>query len=418
MAANIENVVIVGASAAGVTAAMTMRQSGFEGKIALVDADPHLPYERPPLSKALMTADSGAALKPIVTESEYADQGIDLMLGTGVASLDADRRRVTLANRDWLPADSVLIATGVSARRLDVPGADLRNIFSLRTAADASAISTALAQGGPLVVVGGGFIGLELAALARQHGIDVTVVELQDIPLGPILGQRVAELVKTLHEDRGVRLVLGSTVDRFRGADGQVSEVVLTTGQTLEAAVVVVGVGVVTNDRLATEAGVAVDGGIVVDSCGRTNVPWIYAAGDVAAQSHAAIPGRGRIEHWDSAMRLGAAAGSTMIGKPQAYDALPYVWSDQYDLTMHIFGRPQPTHRLVLRDGAEPHRFVAFWLHDDRVKAVLGFDSPREARAARVMIESDVAVDDAALQNRETDLTKLSRELRKQSSRV
>ena len=403
-----ERQVIIGGSAAGVAAGFAMRKAGYEGEVVIVDAGDDHPYERPPLSKSLLLS-TETSLKPIVAAQLFADNAISLHLGQRVTRLDTARHVVVLDDETEIGADHVLLSTGCRARRLTVPGSDLSGILVLRDAADAAAVGRQLQQGGPLVIVGAGFIGLELAATAREHDIDVTVIDVEPLPLINSMGRQAANLLMRLHVDRGVTFRLGASVDCFLGGSGAVEEVQLTDGTRLAAQTVVVGVGVVPNDELAVEAGVLTDGGVVVDRYGRTSCPWISAAGDVAAQEHPSLLARSRIEHWDTAQRHGTAVGASIVGVPTVHDELPYVWSDQYGLTLQAFGRMRATDEFVLRQDSRPDRFLAFWLREGTVGAVAGIGMPREVRAAKSLIEARVPVSAAALVDSETDLRSLLR---------
>jgi 3-phenylpropionate/trans-cinnamate dioxygenase ferredoxin reductase component len=400
--------VIVGASAAGVSAAIAMRDVGYDGEIVLLDRDPHLPYERPPLSKSLAVG-AESSLKPIVAESTYAERALDLRLGTQVSALDPGSQAVELADGSAVRADHVILAVGLAARPLSVPGAGLRNIVLLRDAADAAALTSRLIAGGPMVIVGAGFIGLELAALATQAGIDVTVVELAPAPLWTVLGKEIGRMVQELHQQQGVRFVLERTVSEFLGRT-EVEEVLLNDGSRIQASTVVVGVGTVARDRLALAAGVAVDRGVIVDAHGQTSNPWISAAGDIARQPHRWLDGPARIEHWDVALRHGQAVGMTVAGRPTTYDGVPYAWSDQFTLTLQIFGRPTPLDTFVLRDGSRPDKFLGFWLRNGRIRAVAGLNTARDVRAAKALIESGLAVSAEVLAATGTDLRALQRQ--------
>lgn len=399
---------MLGASAAGVAAALGARNAGFEGEIVLVDKDARLPYERPPLSKSLFDGASESEPVPIVPEATYADHDITLRLGSEATVLDPQLRRISLRDGTRLAADRVVIATGARPRRLPVPGAELQHILPLRTADDAARLGASMRAGGPLVLVGGGFIGLEVAAVARAAGLPVTVVEVAPLPLEPAVGSTVAELLLGLHRDQGVRFVLGATVASFQGRT-QVEEVVLTDGQRLAAAVVVVGVGVTPNDGLVRELGIRGAGGVGVDRWGRTAHPWVLAAGDVACQPHPALERPGRIEHWDSAQKHGEATGSTAAGRLRSFAATPYVWSVQYDRMYQSFGRRRAGDELVLREGATCDQFLAFWLRGGRVAAAAGFDVPRDIRAARNLIERSSQVDPKDLRDSTVNLRQLSR---------
>ncbi|MEW2522652.1 NAD(P)/FAD-dependent oxidoreductase [Actinacidiphila alni] len=396
--------VIVGASAAGVAAAVAMRGEGYGGTVTLVDADPHLPYERPPLSKGLLGEDS-TGLVPIQPASVYDDLGIVLRLGERVVGIDPAGLSVRLSGGDVLGCSRLVLATGVAARRLTTPGADAANVLSLRDAADAVRLNAQLARGGPLVVIGAGFIGLELAAVARGHGIEVTVVEAQPHPLASVLGPEVAALLTELHRGHGVRLLTGVTVTEFLGTAAGVEAVRLSDGQRLPAATVVVGIGVRPRTELAASARLDTDQwGIPVNEFGQTGRAWIYATGDVASQPHPHLTARGRLEHWEAAQRHGAAVGSTIGGSPVRYTEPPYAWSDQYDTTLQIIGRPRTGDDFVLRQGAEPGRFLAFWLRRGRVAAAAGMGVARDVGAVRRLIAGEVPVDGLALSDPGLDL--------------
>nr|WP_157127667.1 FAD-dependent oxidoreductase [Rhodococcus sp. JT-3]ASM60825.1 ferredoxin reductase of buprofezin dioxygenase [Rhodococcus qingshengii] len=397
-------IAIVGASAAGVSAAASMRRSGFDGEITLFDESARLPYERPPLSKSL--TDNTVTLRGILPVETYRDLELNLRLGVRIDSLDAARRTLRLSDHADAAYDRVLLATGAVPRAIQVPGASLGNIQFLRTADDAARLSEHLSDGGPLVVVGAGFIGLELAAVAKEHGIDVTVVECGPLPLVGAVGTEVAELFLQLHSDHGVQLETNVSVAEFRGSHN-VEEVVLTTGQVLPARTVVVGVGVTPNTDLARSAGLECEHGVPVNAVGRTENPWIWAAGDVAFWRHPQVRRSTRIEHWDTAQRHGAAVGQSMIGIDATDSSVPYAWSDQFGLTYQSFGRREPTDTVVLRHGYTADRFLAFWVSDGRVQAAGGIGQPRELRAARGLIEAQQVVDIAALQDPQTDLRAL-----------
>jgi 3-phenylpropionate/trans-cinnamate dioxygenase ferredoxin reductase subunit len=400
------DIAIVGGSAAGVAAAVAMRRRGFDGNVTIFDQDGYRPYERPPLSKAL--ALPGQDLKYIHPAETYDEMGICLRLGVGVDSLDAERRTVVLSDGTSERYDRLLLATGVSARSLDLPGVRLRNILRLRTADDARRLTARMTDGGPLVVVGGGFIGLELAAVARTCGIDVTVVEVERLPLLRAVGSQIATLLLSLHTGHGVRFLTGVKVSGFRGRNA-VEEVILDDGRRLTARTVVVAVGTTANDRLAQAAGVTCGGGVVVDHLGATSNPWLWAAGDVTVRGHRHLRRRCRIEHWDSALRHGEAVGRTMVAEATEETAVPYVWSDQYDLSYQAFGRPEPGDDVILREGAEPDRFLAFFSEAGRVRAVAGVGHPREVRAGRSLVETGQPVPPHLLRDRDTDLRQLSR---------
>jgi 3-phenylpropionate/trans-cinnamate dioxygenase ferredoxin reductase component len=334
--------VMIGASAAGVSAAMASRRAGFTGQIVVVGAEPHPPYERPPLSKQLVDVDDvESALRPIVPADQLRSNQVELRLGLRAQAIDPSAAGVLLDDGEILPADSVLLATGASPRRLEVPGSDLEGICYLRTADDALQLGRHLRSEAPVVVIGGGFIGLEVAAVARDLRRQVTVVEALRQPLLGAVGPLLGSVFAAVHREQGVRLLLDTGVTAFRGAGDVVEAVELADGQTIPAATVVVGIGVRPETDLAATAGVVFDDGVVVDHHGRTSLPWLFAAGDLASRPHVHCPApRVRIEHWNNALHQGAVVGRTMAGRPSTDDSVPYFWSDQFDVKLQLFGRP------------------------------------------------------------------------------
>ncbi len=405
----VQNIAIIGASAAGVAAALALRKADFRGTITLYDRDPNLPYERPPLSKAL--ADRPGLLKPIAAAEVYSDLEIDLCLGAGVRSLSTERV-ITLDDGQQSRHDQVLLTTGVSARRLDVPGRDLANVVHLRNSADASRLSSRLEAGGPLVIVGGGFIGLELAAVARSLGLDVTVVELAPLPLQGVVGPAVARLFTSLHLDAGVKFVTESSVSAFLGSE-EVEGVELIDGRRLPAATVVVGGrGWSPPTRTSPEeSGWNAPPEESVWTHSGEPPYWLWAAGDVTVRDQRFVRRRGRIEHWDSSQRHGDAVGRSLGGIPTEETAVPYVWSDQYNLTYQGFGRIEPSDRVVFR-RSDVASFLVFFLDEtSRVRAVTGIGHPpREVRAGKTLIEKGSIVDPAALADPPcTDIKRLAK---------
>jgi 3-phenylpropionate/trans-cinnamate dioxygenase ferredoxin reductase component len=400
-----ERYAIVGASAAGVSAALACRQAGFRGQIVVVGAERYLPYERPPLSKTLV--DETFVLKPIVPEDLIGAHEIQLRLGVRARSIDASARAVVLDDGERLSAEAVMLATGASPRRLAVPGSDLEGVHCLRDADDARALGRRLGSQAPLVVIGAGFIGLEFAAVARALGREVTVVEALSQPLLRAVGPQVGSVFAALHREQGVRLLLGTGVAAFRGAGGQVEAVELSDGQVVPAGMVVVGIGVRPETALAEMAGAVVDDGVLVDEHGRSSVPWLFAAGDVTSRLHVHCARRMRIEHWNNALYQGAAVGATMAGRPSTDDSVPYFWSDQYDVKLQMFGRPEATDEVVLRGDPVSRSATFFWLRGRRLVAAASMNRPREANVARRLIEKGATIDAQQLADESVDLRRL-----------
>ena len=362
--------VIAGAGLAGAKAAETLREEGFGGRIALVGTEPELPYERPPLSKGLLLGTAPREDTFVHDADWYAAHHVDLRTATTVNAIDADKRRVRLSDGDDLAYDKLLLATGASPRTLGVPGAGLGNVFSLRTLADSDRIAAAVQAGTRLVVVGSGWIALEVAAAARQRGATVTVVTPAALPLRSVLGDHLAKLFLGLHREHGVEFRFGARVHELRGGP-DVAQVVLADDTTVNADVVLVAIGVTPNTALADQARLPVGNGVLVDRHLRTADPDVFAAGDVAAIDHPLLHARIRVEHWDTALHSGPVAARAMLGRDAVWEQLPYFFTDQYDLGMEYAGwvPPGAEAEVVIR-GDEPAReLIAFWTIGGRVAA-------------------------------------------------
>ena len=358
--------VIVGAGLAGAKAAETLRDEGFDGPVVLVGEEAEPPYERPPLSKDYLLGKAEREASQVHPADWYADSGIDLRTGVAVTALDAAGHRVRLSTGDELPYAKLLLATGSHARVLPVPGADLDGVHPLRTLADADRLRAALTGGGRrLVIVGAGWIGLEVAAAARAHGNDVTVVEPQPTPLHQVLGPQMGAVFAGLHRDHGVELLTGTTVRELRGAGGRVESVVTDRHAGLPADLVVVGIGAVPNTAPAAAAGLEVDNGVVVDEALRSATPDVFAAGDVASAYHPLYGRHVRVEHWANALNAGPAAARSMLGQAVTYDRVPYFYTDQYELGMEYSGLGSPGDAVVCRGDVDGGEFIAFWLSED-----------------------------------------------------
>jgi 3-phenylpropionate/trans-cinnamate dioxygenase ferredoxin reductase subunit len=364
--------VIVGASLAGAKAAQSLRDAGVDGRVVLIGDEAERPYERPLLSKGYLIGKDERDKIYVHPEDWYAGHDVELRLDTRVTALDRDRSEVELSGGERLGYDRLLLATGASPRRLDLPGSDLGGIHYLRRAGDSDALRETFAGGGRLVVVGGGWIGLEVAAAARGYGVEVTIVEPQPTPLYGVLGPEVGKIFGRLHRAHGVDLRTGSGVEGFEGSGGQVTGVVTSGGTVVPADKVVVGVGITPNIELAAEAGLDLAlGGVAVDELLRSSDPGHWAAGDVASAVNPLLGARVRVEHWANASNQGKAAGLSMADQGEPYAKLPYFYTDQYDLGMEYHGwvGPDGADDVVLRGDPESGEWLAFWLSGGRVQA-------------------------------------------------
>jgi len=407
--------VIVGASLAGGRAAEVLREEGFTGRVVLVGEETEPPYERPPLSKGYLAGRDPRSQAYLHEPGWWEDQGIDVMLGRRATMLDAAAHTVTLDGVEELRYDKLLLATGSRVRTLDVPGHELRNVRYLRTMDEAEALRDQFERGvRRLVVVGAGWIGLEVAAAGVGYGARVTVVEMDALPLRRVLGDEVAAIFRDLHASHGVDFRFGVSVREFRG-EGEVTAAILDDGSELPADLVVVGAGIRPNTELAVAAGLDVDDGVVTDSALRTSDPDIYACGDVAAFPSTVAGRRIRVEHWANAYDGGPAAARAMLGREVVYDPMPFFFTDQYDLGMEFSGwfAPGGYDRVVFRgdptliDGKVPE-YMVFWLDgSSRVLAGMNVNVWDVADQIQSLIRSRKPVDLARLADSSVPLDQL-----------
>jgi 3-phenylpropionate/trans-cinnamate dioxygenase ferredoxin reductase subunit len=388
--------VIAGAGLAGAKAAETLREEGFDGRLVLIGAEAERPYERPPLSKDYLRGESGRDGIYVHDERFYAEQEIELRLGRTALRIETAATTVELDDGERLAYDRLLLTTGAEPRRLAVPGSDLDGVLYLRSVEDSDALRARLDRGGAVVVVGAGWIGAEVAASARQRGLEVTVVDPSSVPLERVLGTEVGAIYRDIHADHGVRMLLGSGVEALEGGTS-VERVRTTDGRTLACDLVVVGVGVQPRTRLALEAGLAVENGILVDEHLQTSVPGVFAAGDVANALHPLYGERVRVEHWANALHQGPVAARAMLGGSDAYDAVPYFFSDQYDVGMEYAGYARRWDRVVFRGDPATREFIAFWVDGDRVVAGMNVGVWDVTEPIQRLIRQRVAVDDRRL---------------------
>ncbi|WP_225811979.1 NAD(P)/FAD-dependent oxidoreductase [Streptomyces spinosus] len=391
--------VIVGGGLAAGKAAEELRAHGHDGPLLLIGDERERPYIRPPLSKGYLLGKEDRESIHVHPENWYREHGVDLLLGTSVTSVDGQAKEVTLDDGRRVPYTRLLLATGSSPRRLSVPGADLENVLYLRRVGDSERLKSAFTAGARIVVVGGGWIGLETAAAARTAGAEVTVLEHAELPLLKVLGREAAEVFAGLHRDHGVDLRPRAEIERVTGTGGRVDGVVLADGSHLPADAVVVGVGITPNVRLAEEAGLDVRNGIVTDEHLRTSVADIYAAGDVANAYHPRLGRHVRVEHWANALHQPRTVALSMLGKDAVYDRLPYFYTDQYDLGMEYTGYAEPGgyDRVVFRGAPHERRFIAFWMSGNRIVAGMSVNVWDVIDTIRSLIESGVETDDAVL---------------------
>lgn len=398
-------VVIVGASACGVTAAATLRDEGFDGDIVLLGEEPLAPYERPPLSKEYLRGEQTIERAYIRPFDWYAEQNVDARFGSRATGIDPAAKCVKLDGGEDVPYDSLLIATGIRNRHLDVPGSQLPGVFGLRTAADAELIREAAAAASRAAVVGMGFIGAEVAASLRAMSVEVTVIEFFETALFRVLGADLGRVIEGIHREHGVEMRFGEGVEAFEG-DGRVTSVVTSSGARIRCDFAVVGVGTIPNAELAQAAGIACDNGVLVDANLRTDDPNVFAAGDVANHDHPLF-GRMRVEHFDNAVKMGATAARNILGADEVFDDVHWFWSDQYDANLQMAGFAPGYEEVVVRGDLGDPAFSVFFLKGGAVQQVFGLNRPRDVRRARPLIRSAALIDPGALADEATDLRTL-----------
>jgi 3-phenylpropionate/trans-cinnamate dioxygenase ferredoxin reductase component len=409
MTASNPTFVVVGAGMAAGAAATTLRAEGFDGRVVLIGEEPHPPYERPPLSKEYLRGETGfesALMHPL---SWYRENEVELLLGTRAQRVDISGRSVLGAGKPPIRFDRLLVATGGHNRRLAVPGVDLEGVIDLRTREDADRIRVEAAEGRAAVIVGAGFIGMEVAASLRALGLEVDVVEMLEAPLIQSLGARVGRVLESIHRDHGVRFHFGQSVGAFEGA-GRVEAVLTDGGARIECDLAVAGVGIEPTTDVVSGTKVVVDDGIVVDELCRTSVEDVFAAGDVANHRHPLFGRHMRVEHWENALKQGAAAARNMLGRGEAYDDPHWFWSDQYDVNLQSIGDLDAPDGVVLRGSVEDRRFVAFHLRGGRVTGAVGLNRGKDVRRSRALIRSGRTVDAARLRDEDVDLRVLAAE--------
>ncbi len=393
MSPSAAHVVILGAGHAGGTAAALLRQYGHGGAITLIGEEPIPPYQRPPLSKTWLKGEADAESVTLRPLEFYAEQGIDFLASTRAVILDRDAKRLILDNGATVAYDILIIATGARAATLKIPGADLSGVLALRTAADADQLKAVIGQGTRLIVIGGGYIGLEVAASARGLGADVTVLEREPRLLARVAYHALSDFFRRYHESHGVKFHLDCAAEAFQGEGGRLTGVAVNGGRVLPCDAVVVGVGAAPNEEIAAHSGLDCMGGIVVDIEARTSDPDIFAIGDVTRRPMPIYGRSARLESVPNALEQAKQAACAITGRPAPAGETPWQWSDQYDLKLQIAGYPFDVDKTVLRGDPASGQFAVF----HQVQAVEAINSPPDFMVGRQLIGNRKAVDTAKL---------------------
>ena len=401
--------VIVGTGQAGFEAAASLRADGYREPITLVGEEPHLPYQRPPLSKGFITDKQGMDEIELRPAMFYRDHGIELMTGEQVVEIDRVERRVRMASDAERPYDSLVLAVGARNRQLPVDGAELDGVLYLRTIDEARAVKDRVRRAQNIVVIGGGFIGLELAASARSLGKTVAVLEAQPRLMPRVVAPIISEFYRELHAKRGVDVKCGALVTEIAGGDGRARGVVLSGGRSIATDLVLVGIGVIPNVELALDAGLAVGNGVTVDETLRTSDGNIYAIGDCAEHPNAFAAGRVRLESVQNACDQARSVAAAIAGKCAPYAALPWFWTDQYEIRLQMAGLSIGYDAVVTRGNLQLEKFSVFYFKEDRLIAVDSINRPADHMIARKLLSARTPVTRAQAGDEGVDLRKLAR---------
>jgi len=396
-------IVIIGAGHAAGQAAASLRQAKFEGPITIIGDEAHVPYQRPPLSKQYLAGTQLADKVYLRAEKFYADKDIQLMLDTRATQIDPSTKTINLDNGETIAYEKLLISTGSRPRKLSIEGSDLSGIHYLRTMDDVDGIRADVKPGANLVIVGGGYIGLEVAAVGIELGMNVHVLEMEERILQRVTTPEMSAYYHKLHTDRGVHIHTQTGVTGFSGNSSV--EKVLCGDESFDADIVIVGIGIIPNIEIAEEAGIHCDNGIVVDDHCRTSDPDIYAAGDCTNHPNSLMNKRLRLESVPNAMDQARVSTANMLGDDKVYAAIPWFWSDQYDLKLQMVGFSADGDSQVLRGDMDTHQFAIFYLKDGKVVAADAVNSPKEFMLCKQLVGKPA--DPAKLADPETDLKSL-----------
>jgi|APLak6261690433_1056193.scaffolds.fasta_scaffold02479_3 3-phenylpropionate/trans-cinnamate dioxygenase ferredoxin reductase subunit len=386
--------IIIGAGLAGLTVAETLRAEGYDGSITLIGDEPHPPYQRPPLSKGFLLGETREAQLMMRPAEVMAKKNIDLRVGAGATAIDRGAKRIALADGSTLAYDGLALCTGSRLRPLPLAGADWQGVYGLRSLDDAKAVAAALEAAQNVVIIGGGFIGLEVAAVARKKGKKVTVLEAADRLMARVVAPLISQFYLDLHTRHGAEVVLGAAVSQLvsepAGHDGRIAAVRTGDGREFPADLVLVGIGVIANAEAAQAAGLEVNGGIVVDACGRTSDPAIVAAGDCTVRRLEDGSLR-RLESVQNALEQGKSAAAALLGRERPFNAAPWFWSDQYDVKLQMLGLTAGFDHVVTRGDATSQKFSAYYYRTGRLIAIDSLNQPADHMNGRKLFAQGIS---------------------------
>lgn len=400
--------VIIGAGQAGAWAIYALRdEAEFEGKIVLIGEEDYIPYERPPLSKSAMLGDTSVEDAYFWPREKYDEWNVEMRLGTRAESIDRAAKSVMLSDGETVSYDRLLIATGTRPRLLPIDGKDLGGVHYLRTIADTLAIQNDIPDGGSALIVGGGWIGLEVAGALAKRNCKAIVVELADRLCGRAVPPEISDWLLSFHQGHGVDVRLNTGVERLIGENGKLTGAELPGGEIIDCSLAIIGIGVLPNSEIAEAAGLDIDNGVVVDAQGRTSDPDIFAAGDLTNHPNALLGRRIRLESWENAQNQARVAAKAMAGKGEDYAEIPWFWSDQFDANIQMIGVPQSWEQLATRGDPASGEFITFYLKDGKIDGAISINNPRDVRFAKRLMQAGKQVSAEDLANPDIKLQAL-----------
>jgi 3-phenylpropionate/trans-cinnamate dioxygenase ferredoxin reductase subunit len=403
-----QNFVVVGASQAGGWVAKTLRSEGFEGKIILIGEEPYLPYERPPLSKTVLSGEVGIDSTYFWTKEVLEEAKIEILLDTKVLSIDRAAKKVETQNGQEISYDKLAITTGARVRKLNIEGSHLPGIFYLRTMDDTLSIQKKIKLGASALIVGGGWIGLECAATLTKLGCKSIVVEAAGRLCGRAVTPEISNWMLNYHSKNGVDIRLNTGIELFEGKEN-LESALLSNGKKVDCTIAVVGIGVIPNSEIASVSGIDVDNGIVVNEKTQTSDPDIYAAGDVANHPNAILERRLRLESYENAQNQGIAAGKAMLGGTEPYSEIPWFWSDQFDANIQMIGLPENWDSTATRGSPDENQFITFYLKNGIIDGAISINNPRDLRFGKRLMQAKQRVSVEDLSNMDIKLQTLLR---------
>ena len=401
-----KNLVIVGGGQSAAQCVLTLKRNDFKNKITLISEEKHIPYQRPPLSKEYLS-DEVALERVYMKSKEFYDQNnVEIISSTKVIAIDRSKKSLTLSNTENLQYENLVLATGSRVRKLEVEGSHLSNINYLRTIEEADQLKKYFKLGKKLVVIGAGYIGLEVAAAAIKKGLGVTVIEMADRVMNRTVDPIISKYFDSLHRSKGAEIILNAALERFEGRK-QVEKVICSNGKILEADGVVVGVGIMPNQEIAKSAGLTCNNGILVDEYGRTEDPFIFACGDCTNHPNPSLNKNLRLESVHNALEQAKTVAFSLIGKPKKYDQVPWFWSDQYEEKLQIVGLSEDHDEIVTRGSMTEGNFMLFYLKKGELIAINSVNNPKEFLISKKLVANKLKISSDVLCDQSTDLKNL-----------